>query len=351
MHYKVTSLFVGNLERSVTPDDLYELFSVHGGVVSTYVSRDKRTKVSRGYGFVNFFWEDEAADAIKKMNLALYRGRYLRVMYKADKREDRFNVKATVLLQNLHPDVRDGDLIDSFKEFGTVLRCKVVLDIYGNSKCYGFVAFEDENVADTCVRKLNGREGCERTIYVTKLKSRIERIKQLDKSFSSVFIKSLSNELSENQLMTMCQKYGQVESVSVGRTNMFAVVTFFTSEGAETAVKELNNQNFEELNIKVSRAKSRSQINDERQKMVVYLTNISQGVGKTDLEENYPELKNIKQLKTYTREKDTSKNYAFAHFESVEQASAAMDAINKKKMNEVTMLASYANPKVQVNYS
>ena len=41
---------------------------------------------------------------------------------------------------------------------------KVVLDIYGNSKCYGFVAFEDENVADTCVRKLNGREGCERTV-------------------------------------------------------------------------------------------------------------------------------------------------------------------------------------------
>ena len=59
MHYKVTSLFVGNLDGSVTPDDLYELFSVHGGVVSTYVSRDKRTKVSRGYGFVNFFWEDE----------------------------------------------------------------------------------------------------------------------------------------------------------------------------------------------------------------------------------------------------------------------------------------------------
>ena len=58
-----------------------------------------------------------------------------------------------------------------------------------------------------------------------------------------------------------------------------------------------NNKQKLDMNIKVSRAKSRSQINDERQKMVVYLTNISQGVGKTDLEENYPELKNIKQLK------------------------------------------------------
>ena len=31
--------------------------------------------------------------------------------------------------------------------------------------------------------------------------------------------------------------------------------------------------------------------------MVLYLTNISQGVGKTDLEENYSELKDINQLK------------------------------------------------------
>ena len=55
-------------------------------------------------------------------------------------------------------------------------------------------------------------------------------------------------------------------------------------------------------------------------------------------------------VQTYTREKDTSKNYAFAHFESAEQSSAALDAISKKKMNDVTMLASYANPKVQVRY-
>ena len=59
MHSKVTSLFVGNLNALVTPNELYETFSAYGGVASVYISRNKRTKMSRGFGYVNFYLEKD----------------------------------------------------------------------------------------------------------------------------------------------------------------------------------------------------------------------------------------------------------------------------------------------------
>jgi len=63
-------LYVGNLPFDTTEDDLHQLFSAHGQIVSAKLITDMETGRSRGFGFVEMSTEDEAKAAIEKMNKA-----------------------------------------------------------------------------------------------------------------------------------------------------------------------------------------------------------------------------------------------------------------------------------------
>ncbi len=63
-------LYVGNLPFDTSEDDLHQLFSAHGQIVSAKLITDMETGRSRGFGFVEMSTEDEAKAAIEKMNKA-----------------------------------------------------------------------------------------------------------------------------------------------------------------------------------------------------------------------------------------------------------------------------------------
>ena len=72
-------LYVGNLPFDTTEDDLHQLFSAHGQIVSAKLITDMETGRSRGFGFVEMSSEDEAKAAIDKMNKAKVGDRELTV--------------------------------------------------------------------------------------------------------------------------------------------------------------------------------------------------------------------------------------------------------------------------------
>lgn len=62
-------LYVGNLDPQITADDLTQLFTGAGHVVSAHIILDRDTRRSKGFAFVEMANEDEAHRAI-----ALYHG-------------------------------------------------------------------------------------------------------------------------------------------------------------------------------------------------------------------------------------------------------------------------------------
>lgn len=74
-----TTLYVGNLPWSTTDNDLYDLFESAGGVENVRVVTDRDTGRSKGFGFVEMMSEDDATNAIQKLDGTDFCGRQLRV--------------------------------------------------------------------------------------------------------------------------------------------------------------------------------------------------------------------------------------------------------------------------------
>ena len=73
------NIYVGNLSRETTENDLREAFEVFGQVSSVKIIMDKHTGESRGFGFVEMPTETEGESAITGLNNKELRGRTLNV--------------------------------------------------------------------------------------------------------------------------------------------------------------------------------------------------------------------------------------------------------------------------------
>lgn len=73
------NIYVGNLPYTVRSEELREAFEEFGTVDAAEVIFDRRTKRSRGYGFVEMSVEQEGRDAIDALNGSDFQGRELRV--------------------------------------------------------------------------------------------------------------------------------------------------------------------------------------------------------------------------------------------------------------------------------
>ena len=72
-------LYVGNLPFSTTDDDLREMFSAHGQVVSASIVSDRETGRSRGFGFVEMADGEQGKAAITALHGQKMGGRDLTV--------------------------------------------------------------------------------------------------------------------------------------------------------------------------------------------------------------------------------------------------------------------------------
>ena len=73
------NIYVGNLQYSLTGDDLREIFEEYGTVDTAKVITDRDTGRSKGFGFVEMPNDAEAKTAIDELNQAEINGRVVKV--------------------------------------------------------------------------------------------------------------------------------------------------------------------------------------------------------------------------------------------------------------------------------
>jgi RNA recognition motif-containing protein len=81
------NLYVGNLAREVTEEDLRQAFEAHGQVTSTNLIKDKFSGEPRGFGFVEMPGKAEATAAMEALNGQDLKGRSI-VVNEARPREE-----------------------------------------------------------------------------------------------------------------------------------------------------------------------------------------------------------------------------------------------------------------------
>jgi len=78
-------IFITGLPESVGEEELTAVFGDFGQVKSLRIIKDRETNVSRGFGFVEMPNDEEAKEAIKRMNGGDYNGNRIKVAEAQDK--------------------------------------------------------------------------------------------------------------------------------------------------------------------------------------------------------------------------------------------------------------------------
>ncbi|KAM7329707.1 hypothetical protein ACRRTK_011320 [Alexandromys fortis] len=141
----MVKLFIGNLPREATEQEIRSLFEQYGKVLEC--------DIIKNYGFVHIEDKTAAEDAIR--NLHHYKLHGVNINVEASKNKSKASTKLHV--GNISPTCTNQELRAKFEEYGPVIECDIVKD-------YAFVHMERAEDAVEAIRGLDNTEFQEQTM-------------------------------------------------------------------------------------------------------------------------------------------------------------------------------------------
>jgi polyadenylate-binding protein len=260
----VGNVFIKNLDKSINNNVLFDTFSTFGKIMSCKVSQDSNG-LSLGYGFVHFESEDSAINAINKVNGMLLNGKEVFVAKFVPKSQRQSTNKSksftNIYVKNLSQEYDDQMLRQLFEPFGNIMSTKVMTDANGKSRGFGFVSFDDSEMAENAVKQLNGKQMPNgKSLYVNRAQKKTERQEKLRQKFEklnskrlddlkevNLYVKNLDDSIDDQRLLQEFSTFGTITSAKVmtdseNRSKGFGFVCFSKPEEAKKAFNEMNNR-------------------------------------------------------------------------------------------------------------
>ncbi|KAI0256812.1 polyadenylate binding protein [Lactifluus subvellereus] len=359
------SLYVGELDLTVTEAMLFEIFNMIGPVASIRVCRDAVTRRSLGYAYVNYLNTSDGERALEQLNYSLIKGRACRIMWSQRDPALRKTGQGNIFIKNLDEAIDNKALHDTFAAFGNVLSCKVATDEQGRSRGYGYVHYETAEAADTAIKAVNGMLLNDKKVYVGHHISRKERQSKLDEmrsQFTNLYVKNIDPEVTQDEFVELFERYGTVTSAIIqfddeGRSKGFGFVNFETHDEAQAAVDHLHDFEYKSRKLFVSRAQKKAEREDELRKTYeaakqekmskyqgvnLYIKNLEDDIDDEKLRAEFEPFGTITSCKVMCDEKGTSKGFGFVCFSSPDEATKAVAEMNNKIIGTKPLYVSLA---------
>eukprot|EP00914_Ancora_sagittata_P023166 GHVO01045889.1.p1 GENE.GHVO01045889.1~~GHVO01045889.1.p1 ORF type:complete len:677 (+),score=84.94 GHVO01045889.1:185-2215(+) len=359
------SLYVGELDPTVSEAMLFEIFNMIGPVASIRVCRDAVTRRSLGYAYVNYLNASDGERALEQLNYTPIKARACRIMWSQRDPALRKTGQGNIFIKNLDEQIDNKALHDTFAAFGNVLSCKVATDEHGRSKGYGFVHYETAEAADGAIKAVNGMLLNDKKVYVGHHISRKERQSKLDEmkaQFTNLYIKNLDPEVTQEEFEQLFEPHGNVTSAVVqideeGKSKGFGFVNYESHEDAQKAVDALHDIDFKGRKLFVSRAQKKAEREEELRKSYeqakmeklskyqgvnLYIKNLEDDVDDEKLRSEFEPFGAITSCKVMRDEKGTSKGFGFVCFSSPDEATKAVAEMNNKMIGSKPLYVSLA---------
>ena len=241
-------LFAADLPDGTCEEDLYGFFNGYNMISSKVISN-----INKAYAFVSFQTKNDAERARRELNGVTIQAKYASGINKVSKpvrlcRYESRNIlsnidpRCNLLVKNLSPQVSAHLLFNTFIKYGDVRSSKLMIDIMGQSKGFGFISYYRWEDSVNAIEHLNNTELGGKNIKINYLeKGRHHVVKR-----NNIYVKEIPKKnFSDKELIELFSKFGKINSAIVlkdekGESKGFGFVCFEKPEDAEKAQKEMN---------------------------------------------------------------------------------------------------------------
>ncbi|XP_074342766.1 polyadenylate-binding protein 6-like [Apium graveolens] len=256
-------------------------------------------------------------------------------------KQARKNGVANLYVKNIDSSITNACLHTIFSKYGTILSCKVAEE-NGKSKGFVFVQFDSEDSTLSAIAALHQSFLEGKQLYVSKFIKKRERENACEESnFINLYVKYLSEDVTEDVLRGRFSEYGNISSMvimkdSAGVSKGFGFVGFNLHEDAKKAMEALNGaiigkaQRKDERKDQLVYAK-KELLNYHKQKLKasnLFVKNLNISIDDRKLEHIFGAYGKVTSARVMRHYDGFSKGFGFVNFSTVEEAKMALDSLN-----------------------